>query len=239
MSELNNPYFLAKFGKKEDIEKLNNGEIFFNNIQAYRDDGTAYRGDKMEGKIPLDPHKIEIYDKDGNDIFDKIPYPDTLIQSFVGDEKLKMFCAAIIDSNVMYHLKDDEWLFKEEFKNAIKGFGEYVLLFWEPEIINNIQNAQKIHRPKIIFEARKIIYRDLTDYEHTEAYRLTGSAWDIYFIKGLGYQMQNEWRIIIDGEDGEIKENCGNGFLLSTSPFKFGKIMKTSEFLNATLTIKE
>lgn len=51
--------------------------------------------------------------------------------------------------------------------------------------------------------------------------------------------MQNEWRIIIDGEDGEIKENCGNGFLLSTSPFKFGKIMKTSEFLNATLTIKE
>ena len=41
-------FILAKFGKKEHLEQLKEGNIFFNAIQTYRDDGTDYRGDKME-----------------------------------------------------------------------------------------------------------------------------------------------------------------------------------------------
>lgn len=54
-----------KFGKKEHLEELKNGRIFFNAVKKYRNDGTDYRGDSMEGKIPLDPLYIKILDEGG------------------------------------------------------------------------------------------------------------------------------------------------------------------------------
>lgn len=56
-------FLIAKFGNKEHLEQLQNGNIFFNAIQAYRNDGTDYRGDSMEGKIPINPNKIKIFDR--------------------------------------------------------------------------------------------------------------------------------------------------------------------------------
>ena len=50
-------FLIAKFGREEHLKQLQNGEIYFNAVQAYRDDGTVYRGDPMEGKIPIDPAK--------------------------------------------------------------------------------------------------------------------------------------------------------------------------------------
>lgn len=47
--------------------------------------------------------------------------------------------------------------------------------------------------------------------------------------------MQNEWRIIIDGEKESLKTNCGTGFLLQTQPLKSSTLMKTSDFFNSKL----
>ena len=41
----NSCYLMAKYGKKEHLEELKNGKIFFNAIKKYRNDGTDYRGD--------------------------------------------------------------------------------------------------------------------------------------------------------------------------------------------------
>ena len=238
MCELKENYLLAKFGEEEHIRQLQEGKIFFNAIQAYRNDETTYRGDSMEGKIPIDPKTIAIYEKDENNIFDKVPYPDVVTQSFSGDEGLKMFCAALIDTGIMDDLGNDEWAFKEEFKEAVKDFGEYVLIFWSAELLENIKNTRDETGQKILYDAGRILYRDFTDFEHTEEYRTTGSDLDIYFVKSLMYKMQNEWRIIIDGENEALKANCGVGLILQTLPFKYSRIMKASEFLNAKLTIK-
>ena len=123
-------FLIAKFGKKEHIEQLKNGNIFFNSIETYRNDGTDYRGDSMERRIPIDPKSIKIFDKTGKNIFDKIPYPDTVIHSIVNDENLLMFCAATITKNIMVNKKDNIWVFNKEFQAAVKDFGDYVLLLW-------------------------------------------------------------------------------------------------------------
>ena len=60
---------------------------------------------------------------------------------------------------------------------------------------------------------------------------------DRYFVKGLTYRNQNEWRVIIAGEQGMLKANCGTGILLHTYPFQGSQLMKTTDFLNGKISV--
>ena len=231
-------FLIAKFGREEHLKQLQNGEIYFNAVQAYRDDGTVYRGDPMEGKIPIDPAKIKLYDQAGRDIFETIPRPNTIVESLVGDENLMMFCASAITTEIMDYVANDIWKFKEEFKSEMQKFGDHVLLIWSLELLEHIAKATDITGQKIGFIDRRILYRDLKDFDNTHEYRITGSPLDVYFVKGLLYKNQNEWRVIIDGEREELKINCDRGFLLQTSPFQYSQIMKTTDFLNGEIKIQ-
>jgi len=232
-------FLLAKFGNKEHLEQLQNGNIFFNAIQTYRNDGTSYRGDSMEGKIPVDPTKVMIFDREGKDIFEMIPRPDTVVQSFVGDEELMMFCAAAITTEIMDNTQENKWRFKNEFKSAIQNFGEYVLLLWSTELLEHIESAIDLSGQKIGYDSGPVLYRDLNDFENTEEYRKTGRWLDVYFVKGLPYKNQNEWRTIIVGEREPLKANCGSGFLLQTPPFQHSWLMRTADLFDGEIEIRE
>lgn len=65
----------------------------------------------MEGRIPIDPKNIKIYDREGKDIFERFPRPGIAYEMLVGDENIMMFCAA-----------------------TIRSFGNYVLLIWSIEL---------------------------------------------------------------------------------------------------------
>lgn len=228
-------FLIAKFGQKEHIKQLKDGNIFFNSIETYRNDGTDYRGDLMEGRIPIDPRSIKIFDEMGKNIFDYVSYPDSIAQSIVGDENLMMFCAATITKNIVASKKDNIWVFNKEFQASVKDFGDYVLLLWTAELLEHISNAVDINGQRIAYDSGMILYRDLTDYEHTEEYRKTGSSFDRYFVKSQSYKNQNEWRVIINGEKESLVPNCGSGFLLKTYPFEYATIMTSFDFLNGTI----
>lgn len=50
-------YLIAKFGREEDLKKLQNGEIYFNAVPTYRNDGTVYRGIRWRVKFLLTQQK--------------------------------------------------------------------------------------------------------------------------------------------------------------------------------------
>lgn len=228
-------FLLAKFGEREHLEQLQRGEIFFNCIQSYRTDGTDYRGDSMEGRIPIDSQRIKIFDKEGKDIFERLPRPETAIQSLLGDENLMMFCASAISKEILIQNENQRWNFKKEFKKNIKNFGKYVLILYSLELLEHIEKAEDESGQKINFDSGIILYRNLKDFEHTDEYRTTGSPLDRYFVKGLDYKNQNEWRVIVDGEKTSLEVNCGSGFLLKTTPLKYTMLMKTEELLNSEI----
>lgn len=228
-------FLIAKFGEKKHLEQLQRGEIFFNSIQSYRNDGTDYRGDSMEGRIPIDPQKIKIFDEEGKDIFERLPRPETAIQSLLGDENLMMFCASAISMEILIKSKNQGWNFKEKFKKNIKDFGKYVLVLYSLELLEHIEKAEDVSGQKINFDSGMILYRDFTDFEHTDEYRTMGSPLDRYFVKGLDYKNQNEWRVIVDGEKRSLETNCGSGFLLKTPPLKYTMLMKTEDLLNSEI----
>lgn len=230
-------FLIAKFGKKEHLLQLQNGEIFFNSIQTYREDDTAYRGDIMEGRIPINPETIKIYDKEGMDIFETFPRPDKAYQGLLSDEKIMMFCASAITTEIVKNPNNSIWKLKEDFKKDISGFGDHVMLLWSIELLEHIEAATDEFGQKIGFDSGCVLYRNLDDYKNTDEYRRTGSPLDPYFVKGLSYKNQNEWRAIIYGEKKTLISNCNNGFLLKTYPFKFSRIMKATEFLDGTIEV--
>ena len=235
----NNNFLIAKFGEKEHLEQLKSGNIFFNSIQTYRNDGTDYRGDYMEGKIPINPKTIKTIYSSGNNLFENIPYPDHVVEYILDDEDLLMFCAATITTKIMVPNEKNIWFFNENFKAAVNHFGEYVLLLSTTELLEHIKNSVDPTGQKIGYSAGMILYRNLDDFEHTDEYRKTGSPLDRYFVKSQSYENQNEWRVIIDGETKPISLNYGTGFLLKTYPFEFATIMKTSIFLNSPIQIPQ
>lgn len=225
-------FLIAKFGKEEHINLLKEGKIFFNQIYKYRNDGTDYRGDSMEGIIPLDPNDIEIYSLSGKSLFDNIPRPDFVTQSIYGDDNLMMFCASTITKSIMVEVNENIWKFKDEFKESISKFGDYVLVFWSGELLEKIKTSVDSNGQKIGYDSGMILYRDLTNFEDTHEYRSTGSVLDRYFVKSLSYKSQNEWRVIIDGEKQRLVPNCMDGFLIESTPFEFSVLRKADEFLN-------
>ena len=225
-------FLIAKFGKEEHIKQLQKGKIFFNSIQKYRDDGTDYRGDSMEGRIPLNPNDIEIYGACGERLFDTIPRPDFVTQSVLNDENLMMFCASTITKNIMIEVGNNIWHFKDEYKKSMAMFGNYVMLFWSSELLNKIETSVDCNGQKIGYDSGMVLYRNLTDFDDTHEYRITGSPLDRYFVKSLSYKVQNEWRVLIDGEKQSLVPNYLDGFLIESTPFDFSVIMKTQELLN-------
>ncbi|NLF42765.1 MAG: hypothetical protein GX587_08725, partial [Bacteroidales bacterium] len=154
---------LAKYGKLEHLESLAAGHVHFNPISKYRSDSTAYRGDRNEGVIPIDPTTMKIFDPDGNNILEKIPLPSSVRQSFVGDDSLLMFCASMITEKIL-QIDCNHYVFKDEYKNSISEFGDHVLLFHSAEFLNLMRKTQQNATPKFGFVSGKVMYRDLDDF---------------------------------------------------------------------------
>ena len=227
----NSCYLMAKYGKKEHLEELKNGKIFFNAIKKYRNDGTDYRGDYMEGKIPIDPSTIAIYDKSGKNMFDYLPRPNTVTQMLYNDDNFLMFCASAITKEIMEEKEKNHWILLEEYKKEMKQFGDYALIFWSSEFLEKIKLAKKIHIPQFGYDAGIVKYRDLSDFSNMSAYRTTGSITDRYFVKGMQYKLQNEWRMVIGGEYEPLELNCFAGYFINSTPFQYAMLMKTEEFM--------
>ena len=222
---------LMKFGIKQHLELLSEGYIYFNPVSKYRTDSTNYRGDEYEGIIPIDPKSIKIFDENGRNIFETVPLPDSVKLSRVDDDGILMFCTAMITKKILKH-EDDYYVFNEEFKDAIKEFGDHVLLFHSKELLSRLNQAQLTASPKFGYESGPIIYRDIDDFSKTNVYNLTGSFYDSFFVKSERYKMQNEWRLIIDGSDDYLPTNEDGAYIIKIEKLEWFNICDASTFLD-------
>ncbi|MFT3982293.1 MAG: hypothetical protein QM697_00185 [Lachnospiraceae bacterium] len=238
----NNNFLLAKFGEKENLEALKNGQLYFTPVQIFRNDGTDYRGDKYEGAKSLNPKKISICDDNGKDFFKDlgIPRPDSAMEFIQDDEDTFMFCASIISKEILVKdEKENSYSFTDTYKDKMRNFGDYVLIFQSAEIIDHIKEEKKIFEPKISWEAGAITYREegvYDDENHTE--NNSSNIYDRYFFKEEPFKIQNEWRLIVDGVDGPIEKNHNNGLLIPIKELQWAQLYDSDSFLN-TFSITE
>ena len=92
---------------------------------------------------------------------------------------------------------------------------------------HNIYNGRIIDK-----ESKEIAY-----FDDTHEYRITSSPLDRYFVKSLSYKVQNEWRVLIDGEHQRLTSNYLDGFLIESTPFEFSIIKRAEDFLNGYIKL--
>jgi hypothetical protein len=214
---------------------LSNGSIYFNPISKCRTDITIYRGDNREGQVPIDPSSLKVLNKSGQNIFDYIPKPTTVMKSIVGDDSILLFCASMITKDILFY-NDPNYIFADDYKLAIKEFGDYVLLFNSEELLELLRKAQINANPEFGFTSGPIIYRDLTDFskegDYQKAYNTTGSVLDPYFVKSDIYKTQNEWRLIIDGSYEPLPTNNDGSYIIKIDKMKWANLFDTKTFLD-------
>lgn len=97
-------------------------------------------------KVLIDIEQVKMFDKDGNDIWSILKNIGSIVSlnwSWQGDDNLLMFCAAALTKEVMNNVEDDVWVLSDDFKNAIREFGDYVILLSSVELRNKIMESEE------------------------------------------------------------------------------------------------
>ena len=97
--------------------------------------------------------------------------------------------------------------------------------------VENMNESEYIRYLFLKSVGTSVKYRDLFDFSNKSAYSTTGSITDRYFVKGMQYKMQNEWRMVIGGEYKPLELNCFDGYFINSTPFQYAMLMKTEEFM--------
>ncbi len=223
-----------KVGKKEHLESLKEGHVFFARNELFLNDETDFRGDPNEGYIFTDPTKIDII-VDGKSLFKdlNVPYPVEVKESFEGVEDIHIFCCSVLKSNV-WTGKNNKKL-TQEFINEMLKFGDHFLIFALDELIENIKSARG---NEIGMISSYVKYKDIKN-DFSPVKFPNESFYNRFFIKDKEkYEKQNEYRIIIDGAYEELKSNCENGYVLDVKPLETAALYNI-DLLNSIELITE
>lgn len=184
---------LIKFAKKKShLESLmNNGEIFFNEVQTYTDSIEPERGDSNEGATWLENAQF---------INIKVEHPVLGTHNFKPQKntlgKLTQYNFDYL-SHSLYEITPDIFSKSDTFQisEKMKQFGDYALMIKKPYDFFNAL-VSELKRQKIQYEIKAIEYKDLSK---------EGKFTVTPFIKDKEYSHQNEIRIIIKDKENRAK----------------------------------
>lgn len=215
---------LLKVGKKEHLELLRKGHIHFNPLSLFRNDGTNYRGDALEGTYRIDTSRGIFIN--GVDI-SKIGEGMEVTMTYQHSDDILIFCGAILDDSTSVKVVNDSGLtdvqFRPEFLKEIKQFGQYAVGFESKHFVKAVEAALKDKQCNYGYS--KVAYIDKWDFEAVSTYlnRTNENLGDeaTYFLKDATYKAQNEWRFIIDCIENvsAITKNSDGSLTLNVTPF--------------------
>lgn len=197
---------LMKVGKREHLESLRDGNIYFSPLSRFRGDGTLFRGDQMEGKVKVDTSKG--FWINGVDLSHYIEKVD---MSYMRSGDILVFCAAILDDSNMQVVGNNLISIKQEFLNEMRKFGRYAVIFELDQFKNCVSEkaaeAQFYYGYGAVSYVDKDKHDDITHYFQKTQNVLGTDA--IYFLKDHTYSEQHEWRFFLDCVPRESKNSDG------------------------------
>lgn len=213
------PMYLFKVGKQEHLELLRNGIIHFMPLSYFRGDGTAFRGDELEGKYIIDTSQGLFIN--GIDV-SKFGTGFRATMNYVDSDDVLIFCAAMLEQKNFEKHSSDSFAFEESFFNEMRKFGQYAIIFDHLQFIDSIKVA--LSNIRCNFTWGKVTYCNKNDHIHMRECikNMEGQHSDttIYFIKDESYQLQNEWRFIINwlNPSSVLKRNDDGSLDLKIKP---------------------
>lgn len=232
----NEPYIgvIKCFSKETYRNDFINGKIYFKESGYFRKLEDNYRGDKFDGKKPIDVGLSNVsVIKDGKVIIPNSNMHD-LVMGFVGDDKIPIFCASLINNNIL--VKDGKsFKLNKEYITQIKQFGEYFVYIPCDEFHNVIKIA--CDDQQLSWEIGEVVYSNLSQKYAIENWTPHNIAeeFEVFFNKNLSYKWENEIRVILPSI--RTISNVDH-YVLNTGRFKNIKILNTEDLPNVKFTEK-
>ena len=107
-----------KFGKKEHLEQLRNGIVHFSTLKTFQKDPTSFRGDKMEGRLYIDPKQPMLVN--GLDISS---FMKECVISYETNCPEFSFSASILSRKNCHKCTDGLYTVNQEYLNEMRQFG--------------------------------------------------------------------------------------------------------------------
>lgn len=215
---------LIKFGKKEHLQMFKDGSVHFNPLSLFRNDGTAYRGDELEGKYVIDTSKGFFID--GIDI-SKFGSGFQATQTYENSDDVLIFCAAVLDSSNSLIESANKINVDDTFIREMRKFGQYAVVFDGAEFASRVTETLKTMHCNLAYNG--IEYCNKNDHEgmRSKINKLKPVLEDfsIYFIKDKSYEVQHEWRYIIDRFQHDYMLNPDKSLDLKIKPFNVSNII--------------
>lgn len=192
-------------------------------------------GDKIDGLMVT--KNMPIYMLRSNEKF-KLPTPEYTYSGFVGDEKVPVFCASLINDKVLMPKNNDEAIVrfkKDPYGQDMKTiFGEYFILLHADKFVRRV--TEEAEKKGIKIQSGVVEYRDFDNCDNNWLPSYEGSQFGGFKVKDSFFDYQNEFRLIIenkrtgrDTDHFELEIGCIRDMAIMMG--------KTSDFLESTLAL--
>lgn len=204
---------LIKFGKAEHLEQLKRGIVHFSTLKVFQEDLTTFRGDKLDGRLILEPYLII----NGHDYS---PYIKEGILSYETSCPQLSFSASILSKKNCFKLPNGLYSINEDFIEEMKQFGTHFLIFNAFEFIEAV--VDELEKSQCYYEYHKMVYIDKNNHQFIQNYFSELSSerkqFGHLFIKDTAnsYPLQNEWRLIAFDTDGHYCTKNDDGANIKT-----------------------
>lgn len=237
-------YLIKVAEKKEYIDDLLAGNIYMKESGYFRKLEDCYRGDCYDGRRPID-------------IGDEIAYlenPETgerlylngvpgvqmtnFNVGFEGDDKIPIFCAFMMDADVIEITGEDSFCIKPSYLQELAQFGQYVAFIPLGEMMMKLDEYGKQHRD-IAFFTGKVAYMDIMkEYSADQDDDDELGKYRAFFNKDMKYAKQNEWRIVALGREKLINETMDH-WKVNVGAFQYAVGMEMDDLLKGEFHIGE
>lgn len=230
------PVWILKFAEeKQYLESLLEGNIYFKESGYFRKLEDNYRGDRNDGKVPLEIQPdMEFYleSEDGERLDFTGMVPEIRL-GYEGDDKVPLFCASIVDERIIEWTGKKSFHFKKEFADELSQFGKYVAIIPIGEMYEKLKIYQKKHE-KITFVQGEVKYVDIKkvyDDSVLDKWENAAEYYKVFFNKDLRYQWQNEWRVIMHSPEMLISDK-EDSVTIDVGKFEYGILTETDMICN-------
>lgn len=227
-------YYVLKFSKKEYLEKIKIGELYFKESKYFKYIEENNVGDSREGKIRVDPASIP----QSNDIMNKIARKTEELNFYQKkDEKTPIFCCSIIDKDIINKIDDTHFDFKSEFIQEMEKWGNDFILINLGELLEKVDSACKLN--KIYFYGDKVKYdrmdRILTFHQLYLEFAVNPIL--AFYHKNENYKWQNEFRITLYTNGKNLISDHTDNYILKIKNLENAVIYHFEDLYNIGLEL--
>lgn len=230
--------------EKAYIEDIRHGKIYMNESGYFRKLEDNYRGDKYDGKSPIDLSQLKHEniilgspDEPEKNIVIPIVNVTDFTAGFEGDNKIPIFCCSLVSEEILEIESNGVLKFRKEYLNEMKQFGNYFCVFTLEELIEGMEQIGK-ERGFIVL-GRKVRYTNIKkEYPIEILNDRNRGQYESFFKKDREYQWQNEWRILFHSNTKPIIDDDENHYTVQIPEFQWFIRGSMDDLEHVRLTLK-